>query len=564
MKNSPKLNNVSRITEKKEAVKIMSVKKVDISIDNVKPKNSQNFKKIINHNKKLKIFESIIAKLVFAVVIIAFILVVKNIFLSTTKPSSNSGNDNQPTSMLMNRSFKRKLVSCSAGYFLNGRTCKKCSAGTYSTYGRNTCLTCASGTYSKEGASSCTKCPAGTFSNAKSSSCSKCNPGTYSDKGASTCKKCLAGTYSYAGATVCNKCAAGTYSNGGTSICNSCLAGTYSIAGSSKCTQCPAGKYSLKGYSSCLTCNAGYYSKKGSSNCFKCPAGTYSSKGSGSCTKCIAGTYSTIGSSVCSKCSAGYYSKIGSSSCIKCPKGTKSKIGSSTCTALCSSGYYYNYGNCKICPENTFSLPDFSRCLPCQNGYSSAKGSTSCQIYSYVTAEIGAKFLNMRSDINGIYHADFDCWQQYFGYRDIYDKVAGIFTRIISNNEGKFTYNGKTYILWGWKGDYLNLGAGAELAIYYYSNQKRRWDVDKRLAMPMTLTLKHKKRGTIVNNWDSLGRDSWWITAFNPRYKNVNAEDLKASFSVKFKDSDMFKAFSTTSKKGWKFDYIKEIAYLVL
>ena len=71
----------------------------------------------------------------------------------------------------------------------------------------------------------------------------------------------------------------------------------------------------------------------------------------------------------------------------------------------------------------------------------------------------------MRRDKNGIYHADFDYWQQYFGNKDIYDKVAGIFTSFISNNEGKFTHNGKAFILWAWKGDYLNLGADAELAI---------------------------------------------------------------------------------------------------
>ena len=41
----------------------------------------------------------------------------------------------------------------------------------------------------------------------------------------------------------------------------------------------------------------------------------------------------------------------------------------------------------------------------------------------------------------------------------------------------------------------------------------------------MTLTLKHRTRGTIANNWDSLGKDSCWITAFEPRYKKVKAED---------------------------------------
>ena len=29
-----------------------------------------------------------------------------------------------------------------------------------------------------------------------------------------------------------------------------------------------------------------------------------------------------------------------------------------------------------------------------------------------------------------------------------------------------FVCNGTSYVLWAWKGDYINLGAGAELGIY--------------------------------------------------------------------------------------------------
>lgn len=48
------------------------------------------------------------------------------------------------------------------------------------------------------------------------------------------------------------------------------------------------------------------------------------------------------------------------------------------------------------------------------------------------------------------------------------------------------------YILWSWKGDYLNLGAGAELGIYErwdYSDSI--WKVNKSLAMTMTLELSY-------------------------------------------------------------------------
>ena len=172
----------------------------------------------------------------------------------------------------------------------------------------------------------------------------------------------------------------------------------------------------------------------------------------------------------------------------------------------------------------------------------------------------------MKEDEKGIYHAEFDCWQHLFGYNKLYDLVFDLGTSMDFNNEGMFTYRGRNYIFWAWKGDYINLGAGAELGIYYGgSSRNSHWLVDKNLAMPMTLHLTHKTRGTIVNNWDNWGKDAWWITAFNPNYKTkINASDLTAKFSVKFKDIYMFNAFSSTKRKGWEYDNVNKIAYLVL
>ena len=186
-------------------------------------------------------------------------------------------------------------------------------------------------------------------------------------------------------------------------------------------------------------------------------------------------------------------------------------------------------------------------------------------IKSKLSAQIGAFFLNMRPDTKGIYHADFDCWQQHFGYTKFYDFVFDIFTDMECNNEGIFTFNGENYILWGWKGDYINLGAGAELGIYYGGKSRDSiWKVNKSLAMPMTLTLKYMNKDTIVDNWDNWGNDAWWITAFNPNYKGVKAKDLTAYFSVKFKDEAMFNEFIKIEREGWSYDTTSKIASLIL
>lgn len=175
-------------------------------------------------------------------------------------------------------------------------------------------------------------------------------------------------------------------------------------------------------------------------------------------------------------------------------------------------------------------------------------------------ADIGAAVLNMTPELdaygkpNGIYHADFDCWQQHFGYIDLYDTV---FNAATSMRSAKFPFtviknNIKTdYILWAWKGDYLNLGAGAELGIYTrWRFGYDIWKVDKSLAMAMTLKLDYK--GKTIIDWQS---DShWWITGFNYNYQNVNRNDLYATFSVTFNNPDMNKAFNNENKNsgyGW-------------
>jgi len=178
------------------------------------------------------------------------------------------------------------------------------------------------------------------------------------------------------------------------------------------------------------------------------------------------------------------------------------------------------------------------------------------------TAALGAMFLDMKKDSNGIYHAAFDCWQSAFGYNKLYDIVFALGTSMDYNNDAIFSYGGEKYILWAWKGDYVNLGAGAELGIYYGGSDKNsHWKVKDSLSMPMTLTLTHKTKGVIVNNWTDR---TWWITAFNPKYQNVKASDLVATYTVKFENANMFKEFEKTKAKGWSFNSNTNTATLVL
>ena len=164
------------------------------------------------------------------------------------------------------------------------------------------------------------------------------------------------------------------------------------------------------------------------------------------------------------------------------------------------------------------------------------------------TAAICAFLLDMQKDDKGVYHADFDCWQQYFGYNDLYDFFFDLGTSCKSK-KFPFPYNGQWYILWAWKGDYINLGAGAEMGIY--TGGGPHWLVDKSLAMSMHLNLQYN--GITIVSYNDY---TWWITGFNPYYLNVDVDSLKATFSIRFSNRDMYMAFRelwNQPDSGWTF-----------
>ena len=177
-----------------------------------------------------------------------------------------------------------------------------------------------------------------------------------------------------------------------------------------------------------------------------------------------------------------------------------------------------------------------------------------------IAAWIGAKALNMNQEYEknsfgiyvptGIYHANFNCWQQNVGYDDFYDEVFDNGTsfsgrkrmerhkyEIDVNRDGL-----SDYILWAWKGDYYNLGAGCELGIYERvldDDYGLVWKCATSKAFNCSMSLNFNKNSII--NWDNDGRKHWWFTGFNSNYQfpvlnDIN--DLRATFDVTFNSFD--------------------------
>ncbi|MDR1542103.1 MAG: DUF4474 domain-containing protein [Clostridiales bacterium] len=143
---------------------------------------------------------------------------------------------------------------------------------------------------------------------------------------------------------------------------------------------------------------------------------------------------------------------------------------------------------------------------------------------------------------SGVWHARQDSIQQIGGYNDLYDKVF-YYATSMDKDKFEFTSGGTDYVLWAWKGNYLNLGAGAELGIYssksgilgrvdVSSPSPDHWLADTGLSMPMTLLLKDAQGNTVFDYRP--GGSSWWITGFNPFRQGMRASDLTATYTINF------------------------------
>lgn len=165
-----------------------------------------------------------------------------------------------------------------------------------------------------------------------------------------------------------------------------------------------------------------------------------------------------------------------------------------------------------------------------------------------------------------VYYTSQKCWQTVGGYNDFYDYVFDVATDM-DRDKIEFQPNQREkYIVWMWKGDYLNLGAGSEVGIYKNVTGGL-WKVDRDYSLKMTLSLKWKD--TLLYNRKPT-EPNWWITGFVPAYQGVKEEDLTMKGSLKFntkKTKGLWKSFrakalySDNHKSKWKDKTKKRIKF---
>ncbi len=183
-------------------------------------------------------------------------------------------------------------------------------------------------------------------------------------------------------------------------------------------------------------------------------------------------------------------------------------------------------------------------------------------IRSPILTAIGAKCLNFRMDsMNVALHSQVETWQKIFGYNDLCDLIFSIGT-LGNMDKHQFDFygnNSEKYVLWIWRGDYLNFGGGAEMGIYQEAINLFENSIHFNAAdfkLPMTLSL--YDYGSDRNNPNNIFRwapteKQWWITGFAPNFTTPDEKNMAIIGSVDFSDNvNMYNSFVETNKNNLK------------
>ena len=184
------------------------------------------------------------------------------------------------------------------------------------------------------------------------------------------------------------------------------------------------------------------------------------------------------------------------------------------------------------------------------NGGIVLHSQTAEDIYDYLISEAkkylpNDKYIIFQSTIKSLkINEKLETWQKQFGFNSLYDEVFRIATNNNMRSE-QFYFkdnSGKEYVLWIWRGYYLNLGSGAEMGLYEKSTTENHWDAVN-FEVPMTLNLyNYYDENNIehIFSWKPQN-NQWWITGFNTNYPNVDVKKQVIIGSIDFSQhKDMY------------------------
>ncbi len=138
-----------------------------------------------------------------------------------------------------------------------------------------------------------------------------------------------------------------------------------------------------------------------------------------------------------------------------------------------------------------------------------------------------------------------DAWQREFGYHALFDRTAPRFHMIFDCEPVYFAYQGRTWMIELWKGQY-GINTGGEIGIYHADSLLEAKQYERALfhsaadqeMLDMTMELYHNGKRLF-----SIRRTHWWLTGFCIGHYCEPA-DLTMHVSIVFPDPRMLYQFA--------------------
>lgn len=143
-----------------------------------------------------------------------------------------------------------------------------------------------------------------------------------------------------------------------------------------------------------------------------------------------------------------------------------------------------------------------------------------------------------------IFSSRINSWQREMGYCSLYDKVAPHFGMVFDSLPVYFNYQGRTWLLEFWKGQY-GINTGCEIGLYHTDHILSENARQQTLFQAVDDREMLKMSAVLFKNDDRLAfltQRHWWLTAFHPGCFS-RPSDLSMCASVTFSSPEMAGAF---------------------
>lgn len=155
-------------------------------------------------------------------------------------------------------------------------------------------------------------------------------------------------------------------------------------------------------------------------------------------------------------------------------------------------------------------------------------------------------------DGNFYYTDDKDCWQENFGFNEVYDNLSPLSMMYYDTVRTTFEYGGKEWMIQMWKGQYGMVFVGGEVGVYtrdlgssgshYVCADKEDW-----LNMEMAFMWDENNNGNYKAIFNRDYEKYWWCTGFVVGFPNGSLRQTLKEFRlvhhITFKDTEMAIAF---------------------